>query len=377
MRALQYFPTVEDPNTRSHCLRFVLQRILIMGTDVVKNVNKNNASHAVLFEAVALVMHVDAERETMTQCVSLLGKFISENMTRMLMVTDVQRIIKKHLAQIITSLKDPDISIRRRALDLVYGMCDISNAKDIVEELLQYLKTAEFAMREELSLKAAILAEKFALDLSWYVDVILQFPYKAVDFVSDDIWFRFVQFVTNNEDLQLIFEFSSRRANSRAWQYVSHSLLTSATVRQQQRYRRRCGGNRLHKTIWTMLLLSCECTGSATLTVTTVALEKDAAERTPFHYDFPFNNAEGSLWLFRLILATLSEFSRKFRFGMKKQLNPERPNNVVVAFQNPRMVFMKINRGALGKLGREGGRATEKLPEWFARSAKSGGSNAY
>lgn len=32
----------------------VLQRIL-MGTDVVKNVNKNNASHAVLFEALALV----------------------------------------------------------------------------------------------------------------------------------------------------------------------------------------------------------------------------------------------------------------------------------------------------------------------------------
>lgn len=33
----------------------VLQRIL-MGTDVVKNVNKNNASHAVLFEALALVI---------------------------------------------------------------------------------------------------------------------------------------------------------------------------------------------------------------------------------------------------------------------------------------------------------------------------------
>lgn len=81
-------------------------------------------------------------------------------------------------------------------------MCDVTNAKDIVEELLQvklmqlffllllllfmflsslklcgcclyflwasqYLNTAEFTMREELSLKAAILAEKFAPDLSW------------------------------------------------------------------------------------------------------------------------------------------------------------------------------------------------------------------
>ncbi|TKY48605.1 AP-2 complex subunit alpha-2 [Spatholobus suberectus] len=211
MRALQYFPTIEDPNARRSLFE-VLQRIL-MGTDVVKNVNKNNASHAVLFEALALVMHLDAEKEMMSQCVALLGKFIAvrepnirylglENMTRMLMVTDVQDIIKRHQAQIITSLKDPDISIRRRALDLLYGMCDISNAKDIVEELLQYLSTAEFAMREELSLKAAILAEKFAPDLSWYVDVILQLIDKAGDFVSDDIWFRVVQFVTNNEDLQ-------------------------------------------------------------------------------------------------------------------------------------------------------------------------------
>ncbi|OIW03899.1 hypothetical protein TanjilG_30175 [Lupinus angustifolius] len=211
MRALQYFPIIEDPNIR-RALFEVLQRIL-MGTDVVKNVNKNNASHAVLFEALALVMHLDAEKEMMSQCVALLGKFIAvrepnirylglENMTRMLMVTDVQDIIKRHQAQIITSLKDPDISIRRRALDLLYGMCDISNAKDIVEELLQYLSTAEFAMREELSLKAAILAEKFAPDLSWYVDVILQLIDKAGDFVSDDIWFRVVQFVTNNEDLQ-------------------------------------------------------------------------------------------------------------------------------------------------------------------------------
>ncbi|MBA0644894.1 hypothetical protein Goklo_013063 [Gossypium klotzschianum] len=208
MRALQYFPTIEDPNTR-RTLFEVLQWIL-MGTDVVKNVNKNNASHAVLFEALALVMHLDAEKEMMSQCVALLGKFIAvrepnirylglENMTRMLIVADVQESIKRHQAQIITSLKDPDI---RRALDLLYGMCDITNAKDIVEELLQYLNSADFTMREELSLKAAILAEKFAPDLSWYVDVILQLIEKAGDFISDDIWFRVVQFVTNNDDLQ-------------------------------------------------------------------------------------------------------------------------------------------------------------------------------
>lgn len=42
--------------------------------------------------------------------------FMQENMTRMLMVTDVQDIIKRHQAQIITSLKDPDIR-------LIWSLC--------------------------------------------------------------------------------------------------------------------------------------------------------------------------------------------------------------------------------------------------------------
>jgi hypothetical protein len=41
--------------------------------------------------------------------VTILCSSLQENMARMLLVTDVQDIIKRHQAQIITSLKDPDI----------------------------------------------------------------------------------------------------------------------------------------------------------------------------------------------------------------------------------------------------------------------------
>lgn len=98
------------------------------------------------------------------------------------------------------ALKDPDISIRKRALDLLYSMCDKSNASQIVGELLAYLTIADFAIREELVLKIAILSEKFAADLTWYVDVILNLIAQAGDFVSDDIWYRVVQIVTNSDE---------------------------------------------------------------------------------------------------------------------------------------------------------------------------------
>ena len=61
---------------------------------------------------------------------------------------------------ITIALKDADVSIRRRALDLLFTMCSPGNVKDVVNELLNYLEIADFSMREELVLKTAILAER-------------------------------------------------------------------------------------------------------------------------------------------------------------------------------------------------------------------------
>ncbi|KAL8155013.1 hypothetical protein AgCh_000401 [Apium graveolens] len=45
-----------------------------------------------------------------------------------------------------------------------------------------------------------ILLQFTSASILLYVDVILQLIDKAGDFVRDDIWFRVVQFVTNNEE---------------------------------------------------------------------------------------------------------------------------------------------------------------------------------
>lgn len=43
-----------------------------------------------------------------------------------------------------------DVSVRQRAVDLLYAMCDRSNAKQIVAEMLSYLETADYSIREEI-----------------------------------------------------------------------------------------------------------------------------------------------------------------------------------------------------------------------------------
>lgn len=49
---------------------------------------------------------------------------------------------------------------------------------------------------EEMVLKVAILAERFAVNLSWYIDVIIKLIEYAGDYTSEDLWFRVAQMVT-------------------------------------------------------------------------------------------------------------------------------------------------------------------------------------
>ncbi|KAI8073274.1 adaptin N terminal region-domain-containing protein [Gongronella butleri] len=212
LRLLQYYPPPDDPKLRTD-ISELLQIIMTNSQDSPKNVQHSNAQNAVLFEAISLAIHLDSNSTICAQAAALLGRFISsketnvrylglETMAHLAACVDSLDPIKRHQETILMSLRDRDISVRRRGLDLLYSMCDASNAKIIVSELLRYLQVADYAMREEMVLKIAILAEKFATAYSWYVDIILQLISTSGDKVGEEVWYRIVHIVTNNEDLQ-------------------------------------------------------------------------------------------------------------------------------------------------------------------------------
>lgn len=213
LRLLQYYPASEDSHIRD-LIRESLQKILNLALEMPKNVQQNNAQNAVLFEAINLIIHLDTEQALMEQISHRLGKFIQsretnvrylglEAMTHLAARAETLDPIKQHQSIILSSLKDRDISVRRKGLDLLYSMCDQSNAQPIVGELLLYLQNADFAIREEMVLKIAILTEKYATDVQWYVDITLRLISMAGDHVSDAVWHRIIQIITNNEDLQV------------------------------------------------------------------------------------------------------------------------------------------------------------------------------
>ncbi|EXJ96227.1 hypothetical protein A1O1_01353 [Capronia coronata CBS 617.96] len=212
LKLLQYYPPSEDTHVRD-IIREALQAIMQAATETPKNVQQNNAQNAVLFEAINLLIHLDTEHQLMMQISSKLGRFIQSRetnvrylgldaMTHFAARTDTLDPIKRHQNIIIGSLRDRDISVRRKGLDLLYSMCDTTNAQPIVNELLKYLQTADFSIREEMTLKIAILTEKYATDAQWYIDISLRLLAMAGDHVSDEVWQRVVQIITNNEELQ-------------------------------------------------------------------------------------------------------------------------------------------------------------------------------
>ncbi|KAI7803097.1 putative AP-2 complex subunit alpha-1 [Triplophysa rosa] len=215
LRLLQCYPPPEDGAVKGRlveCLETILNKA--QEPPKSKKVQHSNAKNAILFEAISLIIHYDSEPNLLVRACNQLGQFLQhretnlrylalESMCTLASSEFSHEAVKTHIETVINALKtERDVSVRQRAADLLYAMCDRSNAKQIVAEMLSYLDTADYSIREEMVLKVAILAEKYAVDYSWYVDTILNLIRIAGDYVSEEVWYRVIQIVINRDDVQ-------------------------------------------------------------------------------------------------------------------------------------------------------------------------------
>ncbi|CAN0429297.1 unnamed protein product [Lampetra planeri] len=215
LRLLQCFPLPEETTVRgrlNECLESILNKA--QEPPKSKKVQHSNAKNAVLFEAINLIIHQDSEPNLLVRACNQLGQFLQHRETNLrylaleglcLLASSEfsHEAVKKHQETVITALKtERDVSVRQRAVDLLYGMCDRTNAQQVVSEMLGYLETADYSIREEMVLKVAILAEKYAVDYTWYVDTVLNLIRVAGDYVSEEVWYRVIHIVVNNDEVQ-------------------------------------------------------------------------------------------------------------------------------------------------------------------------------
>eukprot|EP00898_Chlorokybus_atmophyticus_P001919 jgi/Chlat1/2728/Chrsp182S02896 len=173
--------------------------------------SKKNAGNAILYECVQTIMGIEAIGGLRVLAINILGRFLSnrDNNIRYVALNTLAKVVsvdtqavQRHRTTIVDCVKDADISIRRRALDLVYALVNEQNVATLAKELLEYLKVADVEFKGDLTNKICALVQRFAPDKQWHIDTLIQVMSQAGNYVKDEVSRSFVILVANASDLQ-------------------------------------------------------------------------------------------------------------------------------------------------------------------------------
>jgi AP-1 complex subunit gamma-1 len=82
--------------------------------------------------------------------------------------------VQRHRNTILDCLRDGDISIRRRALELSYALINESNIRVMTRELLAFLEVADNEFKLGMTTQICLAAERFAPNKRWQIDTVLR-----------------------------------------------------------------------------------------------------------------------------------------------------------------------------------------------------------
>lgn len=212
---------INDPFLQVGILR--LLRLLGRGSaeasdtmsDVLAQVATNtdasrNAGNAILYECVQTIMAVESIGGLRVLAVNILGRFLGnkDNNIRYVALNTLARVVgvdaqavQRHRATVVECVKDADISIRRRALELVYALVNEGNIRTLTRELLDYLDVCDVEFKPDLANKVCVLVQRFAPDKRWYIDSLLQVLVQAGAYVKDDACRALILLVVNAAQL--------------------------------------------------------------------------------------------------------------------------------------------------------------------------------
>eukprot|EP00434_Breviolum_minutum_P043252 symbB.v1.2.038545.t1/scaffold6037.1/size21546/1 len=139
-----------------------------------------NVGYAIIYECVKCITRIFPDHGLLELAASNISRFISsENHNlRYLGVTGLAQIVQvnpayaaEHQMVVVDCLEDPDETLKRKTLDLLFRMTNPQNVVVVVDKLTFHLRTSVDAhLRRDLVQKITSLAERFAPDNEWYVN---------------------------------------------------------------------------------------------------------------------------------------------------------------------------------------------------------------
>ncbi|KAF7982596.1 hypothetical protein HWV62_27618 [Athelia sp. TMB] len=175
-------------------------------TDSTKNVG-----NSILYETVLTVLEIEADTGLRVMAINILGKFLSnrDNNIRYVALNTLNKVVsidtsavQRHRNIILDCLRDGDISIRRRALELSYALINESNVRILIRELLAFLEVADDEFKLGMTTQISLAAERFAPNKRWHIDTVLRVLKLAGNFVREEILSAFIRLVAHTPELQ-------------------------------------------------------------------------------------------------------------------------------------------------------------------------------
>lgn len=170
-----------------------------------------NAGIAVAYECVQTIVGLESLESLRVLAVNMLGRFLSHkdnNMRYVALDTLVGVInvdneaVQRHRNTIVECLRDPDPSIRRRALELTSCLANEDNIRDLTEEILSYISEAEADLLPELTKRACHMAVRFSQNPRWQLETFLRILIEAGNYVRDTDSAAFIRLLSNAPWLQ-------------------------------------------------------------------------------------------------------------------------------------------------------------------------------
>ncbi|KAK4148210.1 adaptin N terminal region-domain-containing protein [Dichotomopilus funicola] len=213
---------ITDPFVQVKLLR--LLRVLALGdaqvteqiNDILAQVATNtdsskNVGNSILYEAVRTILDIEADSGLRVLGVNILGKFLTnkDNNIRYVALNTLVKVVaidtnavQRHRNTILECLRDPDISIRRRALDLSFTLINESNVRVLIRELLAFLEVADNEFKPTMTSQIGIAADRYAPNKRWHFDTMLRVVTLAGNYVKEPILSSFVRLIATTTELQ-------------------------------------------------------------------------------------------------------------------------------------------------------------------------------
>jgi AP-1 complex subunit gamma-1 len=173
--------------------------------------SSKNVGNSILYEAVLTILDIEADSGLRVLGVNILGKFLTnrDNNIRYVALNTLIKVVavepnavQRHRNTILECLRDPDISIRRRALDLSFTLINESNVRLLIRELLAFLEVADNEFKPIMTSQIGVAADRFSPNKRWHIDTMLRVLSLAGNYVKEQILSSFIRLIATTPELQ-------------------------------------------------------------------------------------------------------------------------------------------------------------------------------